>query len=290
MKLYSVEGNTQRLDGGAMFGNAPKTIWSKWVACDSQNRIPLACRSMLLTTDEHTILFEAGIGAYMEPKYRERFGVQENRSLLLENLAKLDVSENDVDYVVLSHLHFDHAGGMVPDWPAIQDDAWQPRFPQAKYIVGKRHFDHSMNPHPRDRASFVPHLAEKLKASGRLILIDDIHPSLNILNDFLALTFSDGHTPGLMHAVIVGEKETVFFCADLIPGLPWVHLPIVMGYDRFAERLIDEKKPILERAAQENWILFYTHDSEVAGSRISQDEKGAFKPRDLFTAIAKFEL
>ncbi|HJU26304.1 MAG TPA: MBL fold metallo-hydrolase, partial [Rhodanobacteraceae bacterium] len=117
MKLWSLPGNSQKLDGGAMFGNAPRAMWSKWIAPDEQNRIPLACRCLLATgLDGKNVLFETGIGAFFEPKLRERYGVVEGRHVLLDSLREAGLSHEDIDVVVLSHLHFDHAGGLLAAW------------------------------------------------------------------------------------------------------------------------------------------------------------------------------
>jgi glyoxylase-like metal-dependent hydrolase (beta-lactamase superfamily II) len=114
MKLWSIMGNSQRLDGGAMFGNAPRAMWSQWLPPDEQNRVPLACRTLLASPlNGKTVLFETGIGAFFEPKMRERFGVVEDRHVLLDSLAEAGFSHEDIDVVVLSHLHFDHAGGLL---------------------------------------------------------------------------------------------------------------------------------------------------------------------------------
>src|SRR5436305_11687849 len=113
MRIHSVEGNTQRLDGGAMFGNCPKPVWEKWAPPDERNRITLACRALLVREEKRNVLLETGIGAFFEPKMRERFGVQEDRHVLIESLAKLGLSPAYIDVVVLSHLHFDHACGLL---------------------------------------------------------------------------------------------------------------------------------------------------------------------------------
>lgn len=277
MKATSIEGNRQWLDGGAMFGNAPKAMWSKWVKSDEMNRIPLACRSLLIDTGKTKVLFELGVGLFFEPSLRERYGIEGNENLLFKNLKNLGLTENDIDYVVPSHLHFDHAGGLVPDWPATQNDQWELRFPNAKYIVGKIQFEHSCKPHKRDRASYIPLLAEKLKKSGRMILIDGQNTSEPLLKDWLTFHFADGHTPALMHGIIKGEKNTLFFASDMIPGLSWVHTAISMGYDRFAEKCLDEKEILLNKAIQNNWMLFYTHDEKYAVSKVEVNEKGKFQ-------------
>jgi glyoxylase-like metal-dependent hydrolase (beta-lactamase superfamily II) len=280
MKLWSILGNSQKLDGGAMFGNAPRAMWSQWLAPDEQNRVPLACRALLAAPlAGKTVLFETGIGAFFEPKLRERFGVQEARHVLLDSLAQAGYSHEDIDVVVLSHLHFDHAGGLLAPWEAGQP----PRllFPNARFVVGRAHWQRALDPHPRDRASFIPELQGLLQASGRLELVDGEYTPA--LGQSVRFSFSDGHTPGLMLAEILGPERVddqahggVVFCADLIPGRSWVHVPITMGYDRNAELLIDEKRAFLEDKLARNVHLFFTHDAECALAKVTRDEKGRF--------------
>src|ERR1700742_439044 len=171
MKLWSILGNSQKLDGGAMFGNAPKAMWSKWLAPDADNLVPLACRALLVDDlAGKTVLFETGIGAFFEPKLRERYGVMEDRHVLLESLRAAGFSHEDIDVVVISHLHFDHAGGLLAEWKP--DSAPSLLFPNATFVVGKKAFERALHPHPRDRASFIPELPKLLQDSGRLELVD----------------------------------------------------------------------------------------------------------------------
>jgi glyoxylase-like metal-dependent hydrolase (beta-lactamase superfamily II) len=290
MKCYSIEGNRQWLDGGAMFGNAPKTLWSKWIECDEFNRIPLACRGLLVKAENKTVLFETGIGYFMEPKLAGRFGIEGKNHILLENLKKNGVQDEDVDYVILSHLHFDHAGGLVPIWPGIENPDWLPHFPNAKYVVSKTQFERSIAPHPRDRASYIVGLNTKLQESNRLILIENNQSEFADLKGLVSFFFTDGHTPGLMHSIIHGENEKIFFAADLIPGISWIHLPIVMGYDRFPEQTVNEKKIVLEKAVAENWLLFYTHDIQVVASQIKRNERGRFEAAEMLHELIGFEV
>jgi glyoxylase-like metal-dependent hydrolase (beta-lactamase superfamily II) len=290
MDCYSIEGNRQWLDGGAMFGNAPKVLWAKWAQCDESNRVPLACRALLVKTEKHTILFETGIGHFLEPKLAERYGVEGNGHLLLQNLKKIGFLEEDIDYIILSHLHFDHAGGLVPVWPAIKNPDWRLHFPNAKYVVSKTQFERSLLPHLRDRASYIPGLSEKLRNSTKLILVEDSQTEIDELKGLVSFIFTNGHTPGLMHSFIYEKNHTVFFASDLIPGTVWIHLPIVMGYDRFPELTVNEKKVVLEKAVSKKWIMFYTHDAKFVASRIGLDEKGNFMAQDFLETIYEIDL
>lgn len=273
MKLYTIEGNRQRLDGGAMFGNAPRPVWEKWYPPDEKNRIELACRGLLLVTDDgRKILIETGIGNFFDPKLKERFGVIEEEAVLLKSLKTLGFEPSDIDIVILSHLHFDHAGGMLV---SHDEGANALVFPDAKIYVGESHWERAKNPHPRDRASFLPELHELLEASGNLVLVPDSGAS--DLAPLITFRFSSGHTPGLMLPVIQHPQGNVIFCADLIPGMAWVHVPITMGYDRYPELGIEEKKALLAEFAQNKGYLFFTHDKDVPLATVRQDEKGRYR-------------
>ncbi|MGE8233859.1 MAG: MBL fold metallo-hydrolase [Stenotrophomonas sp.] len=280
MKLWSIRGNSQKLDGGAMFGNAPKALWERWAPADDANRIELACRALLASPlGGKTVLFETGIGAFFEPKLRERYGVQEPRHVLIDSLREAGFEHEDIDVVVLSHLHFDHAGGLLAPWSEGREP--ELLFPNATFVIGAEHWERAKHPHPRDRASFIPELSGLLEASGRLEIVSGAYSKA--LGESVRFSFSDGHTPGLMLAEIVGPERVngqprggVVFCADLIPGRSWVHVPITMGYDRNAELLIDEKRAFLEDKLARNVHLFFTHDPQCAMAQVVRDEKGRF--------------
>ena len=271
--LTTLPGNSQKLDGGAMFGNAPRALWERWMQPDAQNRIDLGCRALLVREDGRNILVEAGIGAFFSPALKQRFGVVEDRHRLLDSLEAQGLSDADIDVVVLTHLHFDHAGGLLAAW----EEGKPPRllFPRARFVTGRRHWQRACNPHARDRASFIPELLNLLAASGRLELVEDdgLAPSLGA---GWRLHFSDGHTPGQLLPEIAMPEGPVLFAGDLIPGAPWVHLPITMGYDRFPEGLIEEKDAMLADLLARGGRLVFTHDPQVAMGRVVRDASGRY--------------
>ena len=279
MKLWSILGNSQKLDGGAMFGNVPKAMWEKWLPPDDENRIPLACRALLASPlAGRTVLFETGIGAFFEPRLRSRYGIVEECHVLLDSLREAGFEHDDIDVVVLSHLHFDHAGGLLAAW--AEGESPRLLFPNARFLISADAWERAKSPHPRDRASFIPELIPLLEASGRVERVDG--PYSQTLGESVRFHFSEGHTPGLMLAEIRGstdgngvDRGGLLFCADLIPGRPWVHLPVTMGYDRFPERLIDEKRAVLDDMVEREVHAFFTHDPGCALARIRR-EAGRF--------------
>jgi glyoxylase-like metal-dependent hydrolase (beta-lactamase superfamily II) len=253
-------------------------VWERWAPADEAHRIDLACRSLLVREDrrderDQTVLLETGIGAFFEPKLRERYGVQEPEHVLLRSLAQLGVAPEDVDVIVLSHLHFDHAGGVLQAWTETEGKLAL-AFPNAAYVIGREAWARALDPHPRDRASFIPGLCELIEGTGRLELVDGERSST--LGERYSFTYSQGHTPGLMLTRVDSPRGPITFMGDLIPGVPWVHLPITMGYDRYPELLIDEKQAMLERVIAEDGWAFFTHDPRVAAAKITRDERGKF--------------
>lgn len=270
MKLLAIEGNTQRLDGGAMYGNAPRKMWQQWSAPDEHHRIRLATRALYLETDDgRKLLFETGAGAFFEPTLQERFGIEPPHHILIENLAKEGIHHEDIDEVILSHLHFDHAGGLVT---AFDGSPHRLLFPKARFFVGEKQWQRARNPHSRDRVSYIPFILDLLEDSGRLLLVKENQQT--DLAPLVTFSFSDGHTPGLMMSIIALPGGPIVFVSDLIPASPWVRGAITMGYDRYPELLIDEKHNLLKALEALGGTLFFTHDPDMIAGRVLRDAQG----------------
>ncbi|MDE3268935.1 MAG: MBL fold metallo-hydrolase [Pseudomonadota bacterium] len=281
--VSAIEGNSQWLDGGAMFGNVPRALWQKWHQPDELGRIRLATRGLLIEDEASKIkvLCETGVGNFFPPHLAKRYGVENSdENLLLRNLHACGVSADEINYVILSHLHFDHVGGLIAADGALN-------FPNAHYLVGARALARAEQAHRRDHASFIADLPSKLRSSKRLVLIegaDDIPVKLRGKLEFI---FTEGHTVGQMH-VLWGERHNkMFFASDLIPGCAWVHLAITAGYDRYPELLIDEKQALYERALQEKWLLFFMHDIDWVAAHIA-NEQGKYRAVDQMSSLSRY--
>ena len=270
--LTTLRGNSQKLDGGAMFGNAPKALWQRWMPADEHNRIDLGCRALLVREPGRNILIETGIGAFFSPELKARFGVQESHHVLLESLAAEGLSDAEIDLVILTHLHFDHAGGLLAAWQEGQP----PRllFPNARFLVGRRQWQRARSPHPRDRASYIPELLDQQGLSP-------------LLGGDWRLHWSDGHTPGQLLPEVAMPGGPVVFAGDLVPGAPWVHLPLTMGYDRFPEGLIEEKERLLDSLAACGGRLFFTHDPHCALGQVQRDEQQRYSLSQRWTSLQR---
>ena len=287
MRITSLQGNTQRLDGGAMFGNAPRALWQRWCPPDELGRISLACRCFLVEDQGRRLLVETGVGAFFPPKLRQRYGVVEEEHCLLEALARRGIEPEDIDVIFLSHLHFDHAGGLLKSY--AEGRALELAFPNAQYVVGENALSRARAPHSRDRASFIQELLPLLEDSGRLVTLPSGSRSHPLLGERVQLTESNGHTPGMLLPTFLGREHSATFCADLVPGQPWVHLPMTMGYDRYPELLIDEKRELYETLGEGAWLLF-THDAQMAAGRLTLSEQGKFQVEEPLSELTDWKL
>lgn len=286
LSVSSIRGNRLALDGGAMFGHVPRDLWAGWAAPDARNRIDLICRAFLVEDGQQRVLIEAGIGVFFEPKYKERFGVVEDEHVLLDSLKARGLSPADIDVVLLSHLHFDHAGGALLPY---RDGQLRLAFPDATFVTSRSAYERALKPHPRDRASFIPGLPELLRQTGKLRLLAPDEPTCAELGPRWRFLHSAGHTEGMLLPLLLGRATTAVFCADLIPGVPWVHLPVTMGYDRFPEQLVDEKAALYQELGSGNLLLF-THDAETAAATLAREASGRYGVGARYSELDRMDL
>ncbi|MEK7467928.1 MAG: MBL fold metallo-hydrolase [Planctomycetota bacterium] len=272
-RIDSVETGRFWLDGGAMFGVVPWTMWSKLTAPDAKNRIELGMRAMLLRGHGRTVLVDCGAGGKWSPKMLDIYGIDYATASLERGLAAHGLTPAGVTDLLLTHLHFDHAGGLSKADPA---GGLSLVFPKAKHWLQKSNLAWARSPHERERASYLPEHVNPVADAPGLELVDgpaEILPGLK-------LVCCDGHTFGQQLPLIEGPEGKLFYCADLVPTLNHLPVPWVMGYDLNALLSMKEKKDILDRAVKENWILFSEHDPRTAAARIALDEKGKHVVRE----------
>ncbi len=252
-----------RLDGGAMFGSVPKTLWSKVIDADEKNRIPLVCRGLLLKGHGRTVLVDVGCGTKWSEKERAIYAIE---NLLTAEQVKTAAGE--VTDLILTHLHFDHAAGAT-DFDA--DGVSQLRFPDANIFVQNANWQNARNPGPREKASYLAHSIDPLE-KGKLNLVED---GATILPE-ISVHIVNGHTKGMQWVKIGSGDNVVVFAADLIPTSHHIPVPYVMGYDLCAETSMKEKERFLKDAVNGKWQIVFEHDSKVPSGRVTQDARGAF--------------
>ena len=257
------------LDGGAMFGVVPKILWSKaYSRGDESNRIPLSAQPMLIRYDHKVILVDTGNGTKLSDRLCEIYGIDKSKSDIVRALAKFNVKAEDVTDVILTHLHFDHAGGgTTSDGKEIV-----PTFGNAKYYVQKSHFDWALNPSEKDRASFFRDNYMPLLNNSVLEFTEnesEIFPGIRVLP-------VNGHTEGMQLVKLDSEGKTILYCADLCATSAHVPIPYIMGYDNYPMKTLEEKKRIITRAHEENWLMVYEHDAFVQASYIEKNDRGYF--------------
>lgn len=263
-QLDIISDGTLRLDGGAMFGIVPKTIWEKVAEPDEKNRILIGLNCLLVRSPEHNILIDTGVGDKWTEKQRSIYAIS-HPPTILTSLAKLGLSANDITIVINTHLHFDHAGGNTS---FNFDKSLAPTFPNASYYVQRSEYEHACNPHERDKASYLSENWEVLVANNQLHFTDqslEIVPGLTVFR-------VPGHNLDTQLVKITQDGTTVIFLADIIPTT--AHLPIawMMGYDLYPVELMEQKKILLEQAARENWICIFEHDSKIPAGKIIKNQ------------------
>jgi glyoxylase-like metal-dependent hydrolase (beta-lactamase superfamily II) len=266
MKLYPIETGNFKLDGGAMFGVVPKTIWQKTNPADANNLIDMSMRCLLIEDGNRLILVDTGLGAKQSDKFYGYYYLFGDFSLDA-SLKKIGFHKDDITDVFLTHLHFDHCGGVIE---RTKDGLLIPAFKNAKVWSNDKHWDWATDPNPREKASFLKENINPIKESGQL---EFIHSNYREQIGFDVL-FMDGHTEKQMLPKIKYQGKTIVFMADLLPTIGHIPLPYVMGYDTRPLLTIKEKAAFLDLAAGENFYLFLEHDAHNEICTVKHTEKG----------------
>jgi glyoxylase-like metal-dependent hydrolase (beta-lactamase superfamily II) len=272
MKLHIIETGYFKLDGGAMFGVVPKTLWNHTNPADNMNRIDLAARSLLIEDGNRLILIDAGMGNKQEDRFFRHFGLYGNDSLD-KSIKKAGFNRTDITDVFLTHLHFDHCGGAVR-WNENKT-AYKLSFPNARYWSNKQHWEWAVNPNEREKASFLSENMIPIQKSGQLCFIET--PKTSFASDCglgFGVLFVNGHTEKQMIPHISYRRKTLVFMADLLPTAGHLPLPYIMGYDVRPLQTLEEKKRFLSRAADENFVLFMQHDANNPLITVQHTDRG----------------
>jgi len=274
MNLHTIETGLFKLDGGAMFGVVPKSIWQKSNPADANNMCTWAMRCLLIEDNNRLILIDTGIGDKQEEKFFGHFFLH-GEDTLDKSLAAKGFSRNDITDVFLTHLHFDHCGGAI----VRKGDQLLPAFTNATYWSNEKHWDWAVNPNAREKASFLKENILPIQESGQLKFIEE-KEGIAFSEDF-NVRFAFGHTDAMMLPQLNYKGRTIIYAADLLPSTGHIPLPYVMSYDMFPLQTLKEKKAFLEEAAAQNYVLYLEHDSINECCTVQQTEKG-IKLKDTF--------
>jgi glyoxylase-like metal-dependent hydrolase (beta-lactamase superfamily II) len=267
MKLHTINTGFFKLDGGAMFGVVPKSIWNRTNPADENNLCTWAMRCLLIEDENRLILVDTGIGNKQDERFFSHYYLHGNASLD-SSLASLGFHRDDITDVFLTHLHFDHVGGAV----IREGEKLTPAFKNATYWSNQKHWDWAVNPNEREKASFLKENILPIQDSGQLKFIttedgvkftDDIH-----------IRFVSGHTESMMLPLISYQNKQVLFMADLLPSIGHIPLPYVMAYDMFPLQTLREKNNFLTEAVEKEYILFFEHDPVNECCTLQKTEKG----------------
>ncbi len=271
MQLHVLNTGFFKLDGGAMFGVVPKTIWQKTNPADESNMCSWAMRSLIIEDGNRLILIDTGIGDKQSEKFFSHYYLFGNDSLH-GNLAKLGFHADDVTDVILTHLHFDHCGGAIT-WNE-RKDGYRPVFRNATYWSSALHWEWAVKPNPREKASFLSENILPIQESGQLAFIGRTGDLTSKALPNIDIRFVDGHTESMMIPQITYKGKTIVFMADLLPSVGHIPLPYVMGYDTRPLITISEKAAFLNEAAEKEFILFFEHDSQNECCTVQHTDKG----------------
>jgi glyoxylase-like metal-dependent hydrolase (beta-lactamase superfamily II) len=267
MNLHTIETGLFKLDGGAMFGVVPKSIWQKSNPADDNNMCTWAMRCLLVEDGERLILIDTGIGNKQDQKFFSHFYLH-GEDTLEKSLALKGFSKNDITDVFLTHLHFDHCGGAVVQ----QHDKYIPAFANATYWSNEKHWDWAVHPNAREKASFLKENILPLQESGQLKFVEE-QEGIQFSTDF-NVRFAFGHTDAMMLPQLNYKGRTIVYAADLLPSTGHIPLPYVMSYDMFPMQTLKEKKIFLDEAATNEYILYLEHDPVNECCTVQQTEKG----------------
>ncbi len=274
MKLYTIDTGFFKLDGGAMFGVVPKSIWNNLNPADENNLCTWAMRCLLIEDDNKLILIDNGIGNKQSEKFFGHYHLHGDDSLD-KSLAKHGFKKDDITDVFLTHLHFDHCGGSI-----IKDgENLIPAFKNATFWSTERHWNWATQPNEREKASFLKENILPVKESGQLKFVPEEEGFQLFKN--LQIKFVNGHTNAMMLPQIKYNNKTIVFMADLLPSAAHLPLPYVMAYDMFPLITLNEKKVFLQEAVANNYILFFEHDPRIECCTLQDTDKGV-RPKEYF--------
>lgn len=272
MKLYPIEAGNFKLDGGAMFGVVPKSLWNRTNPADANNMIDLAARCLLIERGNRLILIDNGFGNKQSERFFSHYYLWGDHSLE-DSLKKSGFHMDDVTDVFLTHLHFDHCGGSIR-WNKGRS-GYEPSFKNAVFWSNKDHWNWATKPNAREKASFLSENLLPIKESGQLQFISPVSPAfMEECPLGFGILFADGHTDKQMIPHIQYQGKTLVFMADLLPTTGHIPLPYIMGYDTRPLLTIAEKARFMETAAREGYYLFLEHDANNELCTVKQTEKG----------------
>jgi glyoxylase-like metal-dependent hydrolase (beta-lactamase superfamily II) len=274
MKIHSLNTGYFKLDGGAMFGVVPKSIWQKTNPADANNLCTWAMRSLLIEEGKRLVLIDTGIGNKQDENFLKHYYLHGEDSLE-GNLKKLGYSKDDITDVFLTHLHFDHCGGSV-EWGNKERTFLQPSFKNATFWSTENHWQWATNPNPREKASFLKENIMPIDESGQLKFItrNQQLTKADLKDFYLDIFFADGHTESQMIPILNYKGRKIAFMADLLPSTGHIPLPYVMGYDTRPLMTMDEKKTFLNYCVENDVVVFLEHDPINECCTLQNTEKG----------------